>query len=159
MRRVTVVASALISALVAAGAAAGSGGTSISSAPVIRPGVQFSGDTSTDATANGSIGSEESTGCWNDVEYWRLSLTAGDQVLIKGAAVSPAHHFGIGLFPAGTTDRNIGKAIAVASAFPRRAPIRFAARASGTYALVIGPTCYNATDGPYTFVVTVRHKA
>src|SRR5438477_1055442 len=103
MRRVSVAVPAMISALVAVGAAAGSGGTSIASAPVIRPGVQLSGDTSTDATANGSIGSEESTGCWDDVEYWRLSLTAGDQVLIKGTAVSPAHHFGIGLFPAGTT--------------------------------------------------------
>ena len=159
MRRVAVAAWAMISALVVVGAAAAGGGTSIASAPLVRPGVQLSGDTSTDATANGSIGSEESTGCWNDVEYWRLPLIAGDQVLIKGTAASPAHHFGIGLFPAGTTDRNIGKAIAVASAFPRRAPIHFAARSTGTYALVIGPTCYNATDGPYTFVVTVRHKA
>src|SRR6059058_6531604 len=116
--RCAAVATSAISALVAVGAAAGSGGTSIASAPVIRPGVQLSGDTSTDATANGSIGSEESTGCWNDVEYRRLPLTAGDQVLIKGTAASPAHHFGIGLFPAGTIDRNIGKAIAVASAFP-----------------------------------------
>src|SRR5204862_3472919 len=92
MRRVSVAVPAMISALVAVGAAAGSGGTSIASAPVIRPGVQLSGDTSTDATANGSIGSEESTGCWNDVEYRRLPLTAGDQVLSKGTAVSPAHH-------------------------------------------------------------------
>jgi len=159
MRRVAVAASAMISALVAVGTAAAAGGTSIATAPLVRPGVQLSGDTSQDATANGTIGSEESTGCWNAVEYWRLPLTAGDQVLIEGTAVSPAHHFGIGLFPAGTTDRNIGKAIAVTSAFPRRAPIHFAARSSGTYALVIGPTCYNATDGPYTFVVTVRHKA
>jgi len=116
--------------------------TPIASAPVLRPGVEVSGDTSTDETGDGSI-----------------SLVAGDQVLIKGTAVSPAHHFGIGFFPAGTTDRNLGKAIAVVSSFPRRGPIRFTARSSGTHVFVIGPTCYNATDGPYRFVVTVRHKA
>ena len=152
-------ASALLAALVAAGPAVAGGGKSIASAPVLRPGVEVSGDTSTDETGDGSIGSDESQGCWNDVEYWRLGLAAGDQVLIKGTAVSPAHHFGIGFFPAGTTDRNLGKAIAVVSSFPSRGTIRFTARSSGTHVLVIGPTCYNATDGPYKFVVTVRHKA
>jgi hypothetical protein len=152
-------ASALLAGLVAAGPAAAAGGKSIASAPVLRPGVEAAGDTSIDETGNGSIGSDESQGCWNDVEYWRVALAAGDQVLIKGAALSPAHHFGIGLFPAGTTDRNLAKAIAVVSAFPRRGPISFTARSSGTHVLVIGPTCYNATDGPYRFVITVRHKA
>src|SRR6266550_4521037 len=149
-----VFASALLAALVAVGPAAAAGGKSIASAPLLRPGVEASGDTSKDETADGSIGSDESLGCWNDLEYWRLALAAGDQVLIKGAALSPAHHFGIGFFPAGTTDRNLGKAIAVVSSFPRRGPIRFTARSSGTQILVIGPTCYNATDGPYRFVVT-----
>jgi hypothetical protein len=152
-------AAALLAALVAAGPATAAGGKSIASAPVLRPGAEASGDTSIDETGNGSIGSDESQGCWNDVEYWRLALAAGDQVLIKGTALSPAHHFGIGLFPAGTTDRNLGKAIAVVSQFPRRGPIRFTARSSGTHVLVIGPTCYNASDGPYRFVVTLRHKA
>ena len=152
-------ASALLAALLAAGPAAAAGGKSIASAPVLRPGVVASGDTSTDETGNGSIGSEESQGCWNDVEYWRLALAAGDQVLIKGAARSPAHHFGIGFFPAGTTDRNLGNAVAAVSSFPRRGPIRFTARSSGIHVLVIGPTCYNASDGPYRFVVAVRHKA
>jgi len=152
-------ASALLAALVAAGPAAAAGGKSIASAPVLRPGLEASGDTSIDETGNGTIGSDESQGCWNDVEYWRLALPAGDQVLIMGAALSPAHDFGIGFFPAGTTDRNLGQAIAVVSSFPRRGPIRFTARSSGTHVLVIGPTCYNASDGPYRFVVTVRHKA
>ena len=80
-------------------------------------------------------------------------------MLIEGTALSPAHHFGIGFFPAGTTDRNLGNAVAAVSSFPRRGPIRFTARSSGTHVLVIGPTCYNATDGPHTFVVTVRPKA
>jgi hypothetical protein len=40
-----------------------------------------------------------------------------------------------------------------------RVTVAVPARSSGTCGLVIGPTCYNATDGPYTFVVTVRHKA
>jgi hypothetical protein len=156
---VRTLASALLAVLVAAGPAAAAGGKSIASAPVVRPGVEASGDTSIDETGNGSIGSNESPGCWNDVEYWRLALAAGDHVLIKGAALSPAHDFGIGLFPAGTTDRNLGQAVALVSQFPRRGPIRFTARSSGTHVLVIGPTCYNASDGPYRFVVTVRHKA
>jgi hypothetical protein len=33
-----------------------------------------------------------------------------------------------------------------------------AAAGSGGTSIVIGPTCYNATDGPYTSVVSVRHK-
>jgi hypothetical protein len=152
-------ASALLAALVAVGPAAAAGGKSVASAPVLRAGVEAAGDTSTDETGDGSIGSDESQGCWNNVEYWRLVLSAGDEVLIKGSALSPAHHFGIGFFPASTTDRNLGKAVGVASSFPRRGPIRFKARSSGTHVLVIGPTCYNATDGPYKFVVTVRHKA
>jgi hypothetical protein len=108
MRRL---ASAVLTALVVAGPAAAAGGKSIASAPVLRPGVAASGDTSKDETGSGSIGSDESQGCWNDLEYWRLGLAAGDQVLIKGTALSPAHHFGIGLFlrarPTGTSARRL----------------------------------------------------
>ncbi len=151
-------ASALLATLVLAGPAAAAGGKTIASPPLLHPGAKAAGDTSRDETGDGSIGSNASQGCWNDVEYWRIALAAGDQLLIRGTALSPAHDFGIGLFPAGTTDRNLGKAVAVVSVFPRRGPIRFSARSSGTHVLVIGPTCYNASDGPYMFVVTVRHK-
>jgi hypothetical protein len=158
VHRCPISALVLASALVAAGSATAAGGTSIAAAPIVRAGVEATGDTAGDSTADGSVGSDESPGCWNDVEYWRLRLAAGDEVSIKGTAVSPAYHFGIGIFPAGTSDRNIGRAVAFMSDFPKRNPIRYAARSSGTYPLVIGPTCYNGLDGPYTFAVTVRHK-
>jgi hypothetical protein len=158
MHRAAPLLLSLAAALVAAGAAAAAGGRSIAAAPLLRAGVEASGDTAGDSTGDGSIGSELSPGCWNDVEYWRLRLAAGDVVSIKGTAGSPSWHFGIGIFPAGTTDRNLSKAVAFTSTFPKRAPIRYTARAAGTYPLVIGPTCYNSSDGPYTFVVTVQHK-
>ena len=157
MHRAALTLLALAVALVAAGAATAAGGSSIAAAPVLRAGVEAAGDTASDSTGNGSIGSELSPGCWNDVEYWRLRLAAGDVVSIRGTAASPSWHFGIGIFPAGTTDRTIDKAVAFTSTFPKRNPIRYTARAAGTYPLVIGPTCYNSSDGPYTFVVTVQH--
>jgi hypothetical protein len=27
------------------------------------------------------------------------------------------------------------------------------------YPVVAGPNCYNGTDGPFTFVITVRHAS
>jgi hypothetical protein len=56
-------ASALLAALVAVGPAAAAGGKSVASAPVLRAGVEAAGDTSTDETGDGSIGSDESQGC------------------------------------------------------------------------------------------------
>lgn len=158
MHRAALTSLALAAVLVAAGTAAAADGTSIAAAPVLRPGAEASGNTASDSTGNGSIGSELSPGCWNDVEYWRLRLAAGDVVSIKGTAASPSWHFGVGIFPAGTTDRNLDKAVAFTSTFPKRNPIRFTARSAGTYPLVIGPTCYNRSDGPYTLVVTVQRK-
>jgi hypothetical protein len=158
MRRVAFMLLAFATALAGAGAATAAGGASIAAAPVLRAGVEAAGNTASDSTGNGSIGSELSPGCWNDVEYWRLRLAAGDVVSIKGTAASPSWHFGIGIFPAGTTDRNVDKAVAFTSTFPKHNPIRFTAHTAGTYPVVIGPTCYNSSDGPYTFVVTVRHK-
>jgi hypothetical protein len=158
MHRAALTLAALAGALVAAGTATAAGGTSIAAAPVVRAGAVASGNTASDSTADGSIGSELSRGCWNDVEYWRLRLAAGDVVSIKGTAASPSWHFGIGIFPAGTTDRNLSKAVAFTSTFPKRDPIRYTAHTAGTYPLVIGPTCYNSADGPYTFTVTVQHK-
>jgi len=147
-----------VSALTAARGAVAAGGASISGAPVVRSGVQESGNTMSDPTGNGSIGSDLSPGCWNDVEYWRLPLTAGDQILVKGTATPPAFHFQVGFFPAGTTGRNIDKEVAVVSVFPSRGNIRFTAGSTGTYALVFGPGCYNGSDGPYNFTVVVTPK-
>lgn len=155
MRRVVPLAFVLVAAIAYAGTALATGGTSIANAPVVQPGVAVSGNTDGEATANGAIGSEVSAGCWSDLQYWRVKLTAGEKVTIVGKAISPAHNFGFGIFPAGTTDRTLAHASDFNAAFPGRAPIRFAATKSGWYPIVIGPTCYDASDGPYTFTVTV----
>jgi hypothetical protein len=149
----------MASALVVVSGAAAAGGTSVATGPIVRAGIQQAADTASDPTSRHTVGSEESRGCWNDLEYWRLPLAAGDQVLIKASALSPAANFAVGIFPAGTTDRTIHNVAALLNAFPSGGPIQFTARATGTYPIVAGPNCYNGTDGPFTFVVTVRHKS
>jgi len=145
-------------ALTSASAALASGGATIAAAPVVKAGVAETGDTRVQATGNGSIGSDLSPGCWTDVQYWRLPLVAGDQIVVKGTATPPAYHFQVGLFPAGTTDKNINSKVAAVSPFPTRGTIRFNAAKSGTYALVFGPGCYDSAEGPYTFTVSVTKK-
>jgi hypothetical protein len=147
----------LVAALAAAGSAAGAGGTSIASSPIVSIGALQSADTSSDQTSSGAIGSPSSTGCWNDLEYWRLPLTAGDAVLIKASELSLAHNIQLGVFPAGTTDTSIHKTDAILDAFPDEGPIRFSVKESGTYPLVAGPNCYDGVDGPFNFTVTVTH--
>jgi hypothetical protein len=148
-----------VSVLIAAGSAAASGGTSITSGPLIQPGVQESANTTTDATTQGSEGIGLLSGCWNDLEYWRLPLTAGDDVQISGHAISPAANLEIAVFPPGTTSANIARASAVGDGLPPSRALHFTASLTGTYPLVAGPTCYDGTDGPFDFVVTVTHNA
>jgi hypothetical protein len=145
-------------ALAAAGSAAAAGGASIASAPLARPGVAHTLDTSTDATGEGGIGSEESLGCWKSIEYWRLPLRAADQAVIKGKATGPAYEFEIGVFPPGTTDRSLSRATAIMTKVVTGKPIRVKATSSGTYVLAIGPSCYHGEDGPFSFTVAVSHK-
>jgi hypothetical protein len=148
----------LAAASVWAGAAHAGGGASIASAPMVKLGAEQVQNTTSDPTATGNVGSGASLGCWNDHEFWRVPLAAGDAVILKGTSVSPGHSFSIAVFPAGTTDRNLGKSTAIVVGFPDRAAVRFTARSTGTYALVAGPNCYDGTDGTFKFSVTVRHK-
>ena len=159
MRRAArVLTLAIFWALAAAGSAAGSGGASIASAPLVRPGVQHTQDTSADATGEGGIGSEESLGCWKAIEYWRLPLRAADQAVIRGKTAGSAYEFEIGVFPPGTTDRSISRATSIMTKVVTGRPIRLKAASSGTYVLAIGPSCYHGEDGPFSFTVTVSHK-
>jgi hypothetical protein len=143
--------------VVASGAAAG-GGSSIAGAPMIRLGPQQTQNTQSDQTARGDVGSGASLGCWNDHEFWRVQLNAGDAVLLRGVSVSPGHNFAAGFFAPGTTDRNLGKAAALVYGFPDKRAIRFIARTSGTYPIVAGPNCYDGTDGGFKFTVTTKHS-
>jgi hypothetical protein len=147
---------AAICALVAAAAAAAGGTTSISSAPTIQPGASQSANTLTDPTSSDDTGNG---GCWTDHEYWKLPLTAGDQVVIKVDQISPSYNTELGVFPAGTTDASIHTATAVVSALVVKGPVSFTAFATGTYPVLVGPNCYDGADGPFTFTVSVSHHA
>jgi hypothetical protein len=147
-------------ALVLAGAstAAGGGGVSIAGAPMVRLGIQQTQNSQSDPTARGDVGSGDSLGCWNDHEFWRVQLNAGDAVLLRGLSVSPGHNFAVAFYPAGTTDRNLRKATALVYGFPDKGAIRFTARKTGTYPIVAGPNCYDGTDGTFKFTITAKPK-
>jgi hypothetical protein len=144
-------------AAIAAGAALASGGRSISHAPAISTGTQVSEDSQVDQTAPG--GDAVGQGCFNDVEYWKVPLKAGDKVQIKGSETIAARGYLIALFAPGTTDKTIANAVSVAHGYPAEHLVRFTAKTTGTYPVVAGPNCYNGTDGPFTFVITVRHAS
>jgi hypothetical protein len=145
-----------VAALATAGAATASGGLSIAHAPLISPGAKVAENSQVDNTAPG--GDAVGQGCFNDVEYWRIRLTAGDKLEIKGNETVAARGFLIAFFAPGTTDKTVASATSVAHGFPAERVLRFTAKATGVYPLVAGPNCYNGTDGPYTFVVTVTHR-
>jgi hypothetical protein len=144
-------------ALPTAGVAMASGGLSISHAPMISPGTKVSEDSQVDRTAPG--GDAVGQGCFNDVEYWRIQLKAGDKVEVKGTESIAARGYLIAFFAPGTTDKKIAFATSVAHGFTGEHAVRFTAKTTGVYPIVAGPNCYNGTDGPYTFVVTVKHTA
>jgi hypothetical protein len=148
---------ALAACLVAAGTVPGvalaGGATSIAKAPLVRAGVPVTADTTLDATATGTVGSDDSRGCWVDHEFWRVVLAAGDRVVIRGKGF----HVQIGVFPPGTTDRNVDRSRTIATGFPGEGTTRFSARTAGTYVLVAGPNCYNGPQGPFSFTLAVTH--
>jgi hypothetical protein len=132
-----------------------SGGLSIAHAPMISPGTKMSENSQVDPTAPG--GDAVGQGCFNDVEYWRIQLRTGDKVEVKGTETIAARGFLIAFFAPGTTDKKVAFATSVAHGFTGEHAVRFSAKATGIYPVVAGPNCYNGTDGPYTFVVTVSH--
>jgi hypothetical protein len=148
---------ASVVALATAGAAMANGGLSIARAPMISPGVKVSENSQIDRTAPG--GDALGQGCFNNVEYWRIRLLAGDKVEVKGQETIAARGFLIAFFAPGTTDKNVAFASSVAHGFTGEHAVRFTVKTTGVYPLVAGPNCYNGTDGPYTFVVSVKHKA
>jgi len=151
--RFEVVVLAVASALIVASGAIAAGGTSVTRAPIIGLGAKTSANTLSDTTGRGTIGAPGS-GCWIDFEYWRVSLTAGDAVLVKGSG----YHFQVAVFPPGTNAKTIHTAPPVKSGFPAEAAMRFTARSTGTYSVVGGPNCYDGNDGAFDFVITAKHK-
>jgi hypothetical protein len=153
------VAAAVAALAVPAGSLA-AGGTTIASAPTIAPGATVSANTATDSTAVGDDGVGFESGCWDAVEYWKLPLTAGDEVTISVTIGVPTYNLEFGVFPTGTTDKTLGEAHSVKTGLPTdKVPLTFSAPATGTYAVAAGPNCYNGAAGPFTFVVSVVHHA
>ncbi len=139
-----------------AAAAEGSGGATIASAPAVTAGAATTGNTATDPTSQAS--QSDVTGCWIDLEYWRVPLTVGDKVTVAGSAVSPAYNVELGVFPAGTSDASISSTAAIKTVLLSHVPIKFTATATGSYPIVVGPNCYNGVDGPFDFTVSVVHN-
>lgn len=148
-----VLALAAVGALVATAPALAGGGTSISRAASVTLGAQESENTATDPTASGANGVGVSSGCFTDLEYWSVTLQAGDAVTISAQTLGSAYNFQVAVFPPGTTDANISSATAVKSGFPSEASFKFTAPLSGRYPIAVGPNCYNGADGPFSFVV------
>lgn len=146
-----------VAASVAAGAAMASGGRSISHAPAISPGTKVSENSQVDPTAPG--GDAVGQGCFNDVEYWKVPLQAGDKVQITGTETIAARGYLIAFFAPGTTDKTVANAVSVAHGYPAEHLVKFTAKTTGIYPVVAGPNCYNGTDGPFTFVITIRHAS
>src|SRR5215475_11180872 len=140
---------ALTVALAAAAQAAASGGTSIAKAPLVAAGGKLSGDTTSDPTTPGDNGVGFDSGCWHDLEFWRLDLAAGDAATFSGGGVDPGDNFELGIFPPGTTDASLAKANSVKNGFPKQKSVVYDAIVPGTYVIVAGPNCYNGVDGPF----------
>jgi hypothetical protein len=154
-RKTAVAGFVVFAALATAGAATANGGLSIAHAPVISLGAKVSENSQVDNTAPG--GDALGQGCFNDVEYWKLPLTAGDKVVIRGTESIAARGFLVAVFSPKTTDKNVAFATSVAHGFTAERAVKFKVSTTGVYPLVAGPNCYNGTDGPYTFTVTVAH--
>jgi hypothetical protein len=159
-RNVGALAAALagVAVLAWSGGALAAGGTSIAGAPVIHSGVSQTANTNTDATVDGANHGPQAVGCWVNLEYWLLPLSAGQKVQIQGAPIPPMTNLELGIFPPGTTDANITVAQPTLTGFPTSAhPLDFTAAASGNYIVVGGQNCYNSDGGPFSFEVAVSH--
>jgi hypothetical protein len=130
------------------------GGNSIATAPSVLPGIQYSGDTSIDAT--GAWPSSIPCNNPGPLEYWDLSLIQGDAVLVQGTTNAPATKFQVSVLPPGTNDENIDSAQKVITG-DFSTGTRFTVNSSGTYPMAVGD-CWG-TPGPYSFTMSVKHVA
>ena len=165
-----VLAAVAVATAVAASGALAAGGTSIATAPIVQFGVQEFGNTASDALGadNNLPTPGNDFGClysgWLDgsgVEFWMLNLISGDQVLVKGNQVAPANNLTVEVLPRGTTDVTVTNQTQTLVNNDLQDANTFTAPSTGSYPLVIGGGCPDGStaDGPFSFVVTVLHKA
>ncbi len=134
------------------------GGGSIATAPALPSGVTVSGNTAVDGVIPADLHSDRA--CTRDEELWTLSLTAGDQVLLRGLTESPAAGFDVEAIPPGVTEPQLfGTApIVGVESGSLSEGLSFAASRGGTWLIVVGPAC-GYSDGPYQLSATVQPPA
>ena len=130
-------------------------GSSIATAESVVLGQEESGDTGTtlyDVYGGGSCGSENG-------EYWKVALTAGDQVTTDWGSSSD-YVTGLDIWPPGTTDQNIesmgsdGRVAWSSIGDNGQQQSTFTADVSGEYVVVFDDSC--GDPGPYQFTITAQ---
>jgi len=158
------VATAVVVAEIGSPPAFAAGGTTIENAPVLVPGIPYSGDTSTDPVSQPPSGVGFCAGppapySTSFVEWWGLALVQGDQVLLSGQPTD----WVAAVYPPGTTDEDLSSTSAAAHG--TLAGLAFTATVSGTFPAVVGVSCPGAytnhtlTNGPYSLTLQVKHEA
>lgn len=138
------------------------GSASIASASILSSGDRIFGNTATDAAIVRS-GSELPMN-WNDVEYWKMPLLAGDRVTVTFEATTPPGNPCYALFPANTTDATISNATSVNYVSGNNFDCGTSTNvwvisSSGSYVFVTGTTAFGGADGGFEFSVAATHKA
>jgi hypothetical protein len=130
------------------------GGATIAAAPALSPGVTVSGNTAADGVIPNDLHSDRA--CTRDEELWTITLTAGDQVLLRGLTEPPASGFAVEAIPPGVTEPQLlGTApIAGVASGSLSEGLSFAAARGGMWLVVVGPGC-GGSDGPYQLSATV----
>jgi hypothetical protein len=127
------------------------GGTTVETAPLLTPGKTVSGNTAADSVI-ANIPSV--SGCMHDVELWRLNVTAGDKVLIRGQTEAPGEGFELAALPPGVTDAALAGVAEIAGIqHGGLGGLSFAAGKSGIWLIVVGRGC-GGRDGPYQLTAT-----
>jgi hypothetical protein len=134
------------------------GGGSIAGASALPPGVTVSGNTAVDGVIPADLHSDRA--CTRDEELWTLSLSAGDQVLLRGLTESPSAGFDVEAIPPGVTEPQLlGTApIVGVESGSLSEGLSFAVSRAGTWLIIVGPACGNG-DGPYQLSATVQPPA
>jgi len=125
------------------------GGSTIASAPALSNGVTVSGNTAADQTITRSLAALPV--CTKDEELWTLNLVAGEHVLLKGQTEEPGRGFIVQAIPPGVSEATLlgTSPISGVQAGNLGEGLSFAAARSGTWLIVVGPSCDGGSDGPY----------
>lgn len=138
--------------------ALGAGSATIAGAPPAAPGVVWTGDTASDATALGAPCSYGLVGyvlAVDRTEYWRLALATGDEVRISGGQSSPVSGVYVCVYPPGTTDAGVTGTPPAAQS-PLGQGVELTATAGGDWPVAFDPYWL---PGAFSFTVAIRHEA